>query len=70
MMKLFTRAFLAIGIFVTTPVLASDGPPQRIVSAGGDLTEIIFALGASDRLVGVDSTSNYPEAATKMDQIG
>ncbi len=48
----------------------AETPPQRVVSAGGDLTEIIYALGAQDRLVGVDSTSNYPATAKDKKQIG
>lgn len=34
--------------------------PQRIVSIGGALTEILYALGAEDRVVGVDSSSQFP----------
>ena len=33
---------------------------SRIVSAGGSVTEIIYALGAESRLVAVDTTSNFP----------
>ncbi|MEM7547778.1 MAG: ABC transporter substrate-binding protein [Pseudomonadota bacterium] len=44
--------------------------PERIVVAGGDLTEIVFALGHGDRLIGVDSTSGYPETAKDLAQIG
>lgn len=43
---------------------------QRIVSAGGDLTEIIVALGAGDRLIGVDSTSSFPAEMQEKPQIG
>lgn len=35
----------------------------RTVSIGGAITEILYALGLEDRLVGVDSTSLYPAAA-------
>jgi iron complex transport system substrate-binding protein len=37
--------------------------PARIVSIGGAITEILYALGFEDRLAGVDSTSLYPPAA-------
>jgi iron complex transport system substrate-binding protein len=43
---------------------------QRIVSAGGTLTEIIFALGQQQELVGVDQSSMYPKAATELPQVG
>jgi iron complex transport system substrate-binding protein len=37
----------------------------RIVAAGGVITEIIYALRRSDVIVGVDSTSKFPELALK-----
>ena len=37
----------------------------RIVSIGGAITEILYALGFEDRLAGVDSTSLYPPAALR-----
>jgi iron complex transport system substrate-binding protein len=38
-------------------------PPQRIVSLSPGLTEITFAVGAGNRLVAVDSFSEYPPEA-------
>ncbi len=38
-------------------------PPQRIVSLSPGLTEITFALGAGNRLVAVDSYSDFPPEA-------
>ena len=43
---------------------------SRVISIGGSVTEIIYALGAGDLLVGVDTTSQYPEAATHLPQVG
>lgn len=45
-------------------------PPQRIISVDGALTEIVYALGAADRLVGVDTTSLYPAAAEALPKVG
>ena len=42
----------------------------RIVSVGSSLTEIIYAVGAESLLVGVDSTSLYPDAARALPQVG
>ena len=42
----------------------------RVAVAGGSLTEILYFLGAQDRIVGVDSTSTYPEAASRFPSIG
>lgn len=38
---------------------------ERIVSLNGDITEIIFALGMGDYVVGVDSSATYPPERTK-----
>lgn len=43
---------------------------SRIVTVGGAVTEIAFALGAGSRVVGVDTSSIYPEAATKLPKVG
>lgn len=59
---------LALG-FMATPLVA-DEASQRIVSIGGATTEIVFALGAEDRLVARDTTSVYPEAALDLPDVG
>ena len=40
------------------------------MSVGSSITEIIYALGAEKLLVGVDTTSMYPEAARALPQVG
>ena len=44
--------------------------PQRWVSAGGSISEWVVALGGQDRLVGVDTTSQHPEALKALPSIG
>jgi len=46
-----------------------DGHPQRIVTLTPALTEIIYLLGCGDRLVGVDSDSNYPSEADSLEKV-
>lgn len=43
---------------------------SRIAVAGGSLTEIIFFLGAEARIVAVDSTSTFPQAAGAFPSVG
>jgi iron complex transport system substrate-binding protein len=43
--------------------LVLAGPAARIVSLGASNTEILYALGAGDLLVGSDQFSDYPEEA-------
>lgn len=47
-----------------------DHPADRIVSIGGAVTEIVYALGEQDRLVARDTTSNYPPEVTGLPDIG
>jgi iron complex transport system substrate-binding protein len=51
-------------------VASSIEDTSRIVSLNGDLTETIFALGAGDRVVGIDLTTTYPEEATALPDVG
>jgi iron complex transport system substrate-binding protein len=44
--------------------------PQRIVSVLPSLTESVCALGACERLVGVDRYSNWPVSVKKLPQVG
>ncbi len=64
------RMSLSMSCLVLPLQLLAAEPPQRVVSVGGHVTEIIYALGAESRLVGVDSSSIYPEAATKLPKVG
>jgi len=45
-------------------------PPQRIVTVLPSLTESVCALGACDRLVGVDRYSNWPASVRALPQVG
>ncbi len=51
-------------------VASSIEDTSRIVSLNGDLTETIFALGAGDRVVGIDLTTTYPEEARTLPDVG
>lgn len=44
--------------------------PQRIVSLAPHLTELLFAVGAGDQVVGVDSASDFPQKARALPRIG
>lgn len=46
------------------------GAARRILSLGPDVTEIIYALGAGDRVVGVDRGSRYPDATLARPNVG
>ncbi|WP_425448571.1 ABC transporter substrate-binding protein [Dethiothermospora halolimnae] len=44
--------------------------PKRIVSLAPNNTEILFALGLGNRVVGVSKYSDYPEAAKDKETVG
>ena len=44
--------------------------PQRVVTLAASLTEIVFAIGAGARVVGVESFSNYPPEVAALPKVG
>lgn len=64
--------FLAASL-CSLSVVARETPSSsnlRIVSAGGSITEVIYALGAQEQLVAADTSSLYPQAAKELPKIG
>jgi iron complex transport system substrate-binding protein len=49
---------------------ATSAHAMRLISIGGALTEIVYLLKANTELVGVDTTSIYPAAATRLPNVG
>jgi len=47
-----------------------SGPAQRIVSLAPSNTEILYALGAGDKIVGRDEFSDYPLEAKSLPSVG
>ncbi|NML14926.1 cobalamin-binding protein [Azohydromonas caseinilytica] len=45
-------------------------PARRIVSVAPHLTELLFAAGAGERVVGADAWSDYPAAARQLPRVG
>lgn len=59
----------------TTLPTAPPAPPAihdttRVVAVGGAVTEIVYDLDAGANLVGVDTSSTYPELARQLPQVG
>lgn len=46
------------------------GAATRIITLGSDITEIVYALGAGDRVLAVDRGSKYPLAVTSKPNVG
>lgn len=62
---------LAAALALASPA-KSDAEPAAdgVVSVGGAITEIVYALGAGNRLIAVDSTSRYPPQAQEHPNVG
>jgi len=61
------------GITVTDDLgreVSIDGPPRRIIALAPNAAEIVFALGAGNRVVGVTDYCNYPTETAKIRKVG
>ncbi len=82
MNKILTLALLALASGATAtryPLTVTDdlgrkvtvrAEPQRVVSVLPSSTETVCAVGACDKLVGVDDFSDYPAQVTKLPKVG
>ena len=59
-----------IPLSLASLLLAPPALAQRLVVAGGAVTEMVYALGAQDQLIAVDDTSVWPPAARALPKIG
>ncbi len=78
------RILLSILMLLTLPVWSAesceqdavgksvclDKPARRIISLAPNITELLFAAGAGNAIVGVDGHSDYPPAVSKIATIG
>ena len=55
---------------LAAPLPLRAAPAARVAIAGGDLTEIAFALGQGGRIIAADTTSTWPEAAASLPKFG
>lgn len=73
MMSIFSRIHIALNLLVLSALgssMAWAQSPTRIVTVGGSVTEIVYALDQQDRLVARDTTSSFPEQVTALPNIG
>lgn len=61
-------ALVVLGLALSLPVAAVAAP--RIISLGGDVTEIVYALGLGDQIIARDTTSTYPVEVQQLPDIG
>lgn len=74
--RVFLSKLCGLGILVACAgvlvahAAVGDADRNRILSIGGSVTEIIFALGEQSRLVARDPTSSFPVAAKDLPDVG
>jgi len=77
-LRALLRIALAFGLLAAAlacarppaPAGLTDATPQRIVSLTPALTEILFAVGAGDRVVGVTQYCDFPPEAKAKPKVG
>ena len=72
--KVIAAVSVMLALSAPSGTFAQDLKPfadtSRLVSIGGSLTEIIYALGEEKRLVARDQTATFPEAALALPDVG
>lgn len=64
---------LLLGLVLATFAIAAhadEAPAPRLLVLGGDVAEIIAALGAADQLIARDDTVTYPSALAELPSVG
>ncbi|UCE79075.1 MAG: cobalamin-binding protein [Nitrospiraceae bacterium] len=64
----FFSLFTLYSLFLTNA--SADNAPERIISLAPSTTEILFALGLGEKIVGVTSFCDYPVEAREKAKIG
>ena len=64
------RLLVVLAVFASLVAQAASGPPQRIISASPNITEILYGVGAFDRVVAVSDYCTYPPAVKTLPRIG
>ncbi|GAB3471140.1 cobalamin-binding protein [Massilia terrae] len=79
MKRLFLPAMLAAPLLAHAAITVKDDdgatvtlqkPALRVISLAPHITELLFAAGGGDHIVGAVSYSDFPEAAKKIPRIG
>ena len=67
-LKLYLLFFILLGSIANKT--QADDYPQHIISLAPHITEMVFKLGAGDRLIGRTDFCTYPSRATQIESVG
>ncbi|MDF3821554.1 ABC transporter substrate-binding protein [Leptospira sp. 96542] len=67
-----SRSLTALSLFFLVLSISANpkATPERIVSLNGTTTEILFALGAGDKVLASDTSSYFPKKAATQPKVG
>ncbi len=68
-MKIFFSFLLSVVSFFACSASAAE-TPKRIITLAPSVTEIVYALGLGDHIIGVTTFCDYPEEARKKPKVG
>ncbi len=63
-------AVLAVAMPLWAAAAMSQGPPQRIVSLVPGATEVLFEIGAGERVAGVSNFDHWPAEVEELPRVG
>lgn len=69
-LKIFVFIFSLITFHSSLVTVSHAEAPKRIISLAPSITEILFAVGLEDKIVGVTNFCDYPEEAKEKPKIG
>lgn len=64
------RLAVLLSLLAGTAIADEYPDARRVLSIGGSVTEIVYALGEQGRLIGRDTTSSYPPEAVELPDVG
>jgi iron complex transport system substrate-binding protein len=71
MIRKLLPLLLLIGWACKSPeVKNTEQPSQKIITAGGTITEMVYELGFGDQIIATDITSTYPASMQSLPSIG
>ena len=68
--RVVTMSLLGLTLGLAMGGSAEAAEPERIVSVGGAVTEVLYELGKASDIAAVDTTSIYPPAAADHPSVG
>jgi len=61
---------VVVAILALLATVAQAAASDRVLSIGGSVTEIVYALGEEDRLIARDTTSQFPPEVEALPDVG